>query len=153
MSAYLTKVLRPNERVLFDGRLHWVIYGQAFIWVAIGFIFMVGSFLSSGNASAIGVISLLVGVVALCSLLAAAVRRATTEIAVTDLRVIYKAGWLRRRTMEMNVSKIETVDVVQGLAARVFGFGTVVIRGTGSSFEPLNRVMDPLALRNAILVG
>jgi hypothetical protein len=53
----------------------------------------------------------------------------------------------------MNVSKIETVDVEQGLGARMLGYGTVLIRGTGSGIEPLRKVGDPLAIRNAIVAG
>jgi hypothetical protein len=48
----------------------------------------------------------------------------------------------------MNVSKIETVDVDQGVGARLMGYGTVLIRGTGSGIEPLRRIGDPLATRN-----
>ena len=52
-----------------------------------------------------------------------------------------------------DISKIETVDAEQGTLARMFGYGTVLIRGTSAGFEPLDQVSDPLALRNAILVG
>jgi hypothetical protein len=58
-----------------------------------------------------------------------------------------------RHTVEMNVSKIETVDVEQGLAARIWDYGTVLIRGTGSGFEPLIGVGAPLSIRNAIVAG
>ena len=76
----------------------------------------------------------------------------TTEIVVTDRRILFKEGFLRRRTMEMNMSKVETVDVVQSIPGRIFNYGTILIRGTGSSYEPLSLIGDPLTLRNAILV-
>jgi len=72
---------------------------------------------------------------------------------VTDRRVIFKRGILSRHTVEMNVSKIETVDVEQGLGARMLGYGTVLIRGTGVGLEPLVGVGSPLLIRNAIVVG
>ena len=77
-------------------------------------------------------------------LLGAWIRRRATEIVVTDRRVIFKRGLLGRHTVEMNVSKIETVDVEQGIGGRIWGYGTVLIRGTGSSFEPLVGVGSPL---------
>lgn len=80
-------------------------------------------------------------------------RRVTTEIVVTDKRIIYKRGWIARRTVEMNITKVETVDVRQSVMGRLLGFGTVLIRGTGSSWEPLTWVASPLTLRNAIVVG
>ena len=49
--------------------------------------------------------------------------------------------------------KIETVDVTQSVWGRIFGYGTVVIRGTGGGIEPLRGVAAPIALRNAILLG
>jgi uncharacterized membrane protein YdbT with pleckstrin-like domain len=79
--------------------------------------------------------------------------RVTTEIVVTDKRVIHKVGWIARHTEEINVSKVETVDVTQGVLERVLGSGTVLIRGIGGSWEPLRRVASPLRLRNAIIVG
>jgi membrane protein YdbS with pleckstrin-like domain len=80
-------------------------------------------------------------------------RRATTEIVVTDRRIIHKIGWIVRWTEEMNMTKVETVDVRQGVVGRMFGFGTVLIIGIGSSWEPLAFVGAPLDLRNAIMVG
>jgi uncharacterized membrane protein YdbT with pleckstrin-like domain len=72
---------------------------------------------------------------------------------VTDRRVIFKRGLLSRHTVEMNVGKIETVDVEQGLAGRIWGYGTLLIRGTGAGFEPLVGVGSPLRIRNAIVAG
>jgi uncharacterized membrane protein YdbT with pleckstrin-like domain len=80
-------------------------------------------------------------------------RRVTTEIVVTDKRIIHKVGWIARRTEEMNMTKVETVDVRQGIVGRIFGFGTVLIIGIGASWEPLVFMASPLELRNAIMVG
>ncbi len=79
--------------------------------------------------------------------------RVTTEIVVTDKRIIHKVGWIARRTEEINITKVETVDVAQGIVGRIFDFGTVLIKGIGGSWEPLRRVASPLQLRNAIIVG
>src|SRR5208337_2390526 len=79
--------------------------------------------------------------------------RVTTEIVVTDRRIIHKVRWLARRTEEMNMGKVETVDVSQSVIGRILGYGKVLIRGTGGSWEPLMFVASPLELRNAILVG
>ena len=94
-----------------------------------------------------------VAVVGLLLVLAAWIQRHATEIVVTDRRVIFKRGLLTRHTVEMNVTKIETVDVEQGLGGRIWGYGTVLIRGTGVGIEPLVRVGAPLSIRNAIIVG
>ena len=94
-----------------------------------------------------------VGVLGLMVLLAAWIRRWATEIVVTDRRVILNHGLLSRRTMEMNMSKIEMVDVRQSLWGRIWGYGTVKIHGTGVDIEALKGIGSPLAIRNAIVVG
>ena len=76
---------------------------------------------------------------ALLLLLGAWIRRRATEIVVTDRRVIFKRGLISRHTVEMNVSKIETVDVEQGLAGRIWDYGTVLIRGTGLGLRAARR--------------
>jgi membrane protein YdbS with pleckstrin-like domain len=153
--AYYTKVLQPDERVLVVGRLHWSIYSRALTVLVLGIALLAGSSrlidpdwqrYAEIAAAAIGLFGLLL-------LLAAWVRRRATEIVVTDRRVIFKRGVLSRHTVEMNVSKIETVDVEQGLAGRIWDYGTLLIRGTGAGFEPLAGVGSPIALRNAIVVG
>jgi uncharacterized membrane protein YdbT with pleckstrin-like domain len=95
--------------------------------------------------------ALLLLVIWVLGMLAAFIRRWTTENVITDRRIIYKTGLISRRSVEMNMNKVETVDVVQSILARIFNYGTVLIRGVGSSYEPLRQVADPLPLRNAIL--
>src|ERR1700732_2933486 len=80
-------------------------------------------------------------------------RRWTTEIAVTDCRVILKRGFIRRATMEMNLAKVESIDVDQTLSGRIFNYGNVTIRGTGSSFEILRTIDAPLKLRSTVTAG
>ena len=73
-----------------------------------------------------------------------------TELAVTDRRVIFKTGFVRRRTVEMNMDKVETVDVDQSILGRILGYGTIHVLGTGSGIEHLRQVAHPLELRSAI---
>src|SRR5260221_8467937 len=79
--------------------------------------------------------------------------RWTTELAITDRRVIFKTGLFRRHTMEMNVSKVESVDVDQSVFGRILGFGTVTIRGTGGGIEPMRNIADPITFRNHVTAG
>ncbi len=145
--AYYTKVLQPDEKVLVVGRLHWSIYLRGVVRAGVAIAVAGGSFwlpapTRTGSAThCLPPVS--VGLFGLLLLLGAWIRRRATEIVVTDRRVIFKRGLLARHTVEMNVSKIETVDVEQGLAGRIWGYGTLMIRGTGSGFEPLVGVGSP----------
>ena len=82
--------------------------------------------------------------------LTADLTRLGDELAVTDRRVIYKSGLLARHTLEMNRSKVESVDVDQSILGRIFGFGTIIVRGTGGSLEPIRMISDPLTFRSHI---
>lgn len=153
--AYYTQVLQPDETVKVIGRLHWSIYLRAIAVLVIACALLFGTaWLPDPEWQRyVQIASLVVGVLGILLILGAWIRRRSTEIVVTDRRVIYKRGLVSRHTVEMNVSKIETVDVVQGLSGRIWDYGTLVIRGTGSGFEPLVGVGSPLLIRNAIIVG
>jgi uncharacterized membrane protein YdbT with pleckstrin-like domain len=73
-----------------------------------------------------------------------------TEIAVTNRRVIYKKGFIRRQTNEMNMDKVESVRIDQSVLGRMLGYGTVTILGTGEGFETLRTIASPVELRNSI---
>lgn len=95
----------------------------------------------------LGVVLLPVFGIGLIVLLVAWINYRTTEFAVTDRRIIAKTGFVSRRTVEMFLDKVETLNIDQSIAARIFDFGTVTIRGTGATSEPIRSISDPLALR------
>ena len=153
---YYTKVLRPDETLHMLGRLHWLIFLPGALLLLLGLalgITAMNQTLDSAPYYICAASALLFIFWGIVSLLRAVILRATTEIAVTDRRVIFKRGLIRRTTVEMNTSKIETVDVIQGILGRMFDYGTVIIRGTGSGIEPLRHIAHPLELRNSIVVG
>ena len=153
MASYVSKVLQPNETVRYDGTLHWIIYLPGIVLLAIGIAGLIGVQTLTHDARSYWIFSIIVYVVlalAALQLFSAWLRQWSTEIAVTDRRVIYKTGLVSRRTVEMNMDKVESVDVAQGIWGRILNYGTVLIRGTGASLEPLSRIATPLALRNAI---
>lgn len=71
----------------------------------------------------------------------------TSEYAITTKRVIIKVGLISRRTLEMNLSKVESVNVNQGLLGRIIGYGTIIIIGTGGTREAFTYVSDPMKFR------
>ena len=74
----------------------------------------------------------------------------STEIIVTSRRVIYKTGFISRSTVEMNLDKVESVLVRQGLIGRMLDYGTVIIRGVGAGLEPVSNVAAPLSLHRHV---
>ena len=78
------------------------------------------------------------------------VARATSEFAVTNRRVIIKVGLVSRRTVELNLEKVESIGVEQTILGRILGYGTIVVVGTGGTKEPFLRIADPMGFRRAV---
>ena len=153
---YVRRVLLPGETIVYATRLHWVIYIHT-ILLLIACIILAGAAVSTsdnqGISLALGIAAVIFLLLALSAGLRAFIRRVTTELAVTDHRVIYKSGLLSRHTIEMNRDKVESVDVDQTLLGRIFGYGTIIVRGTGGSLEPIRSIGDPLTFRSYITAG
>jgi uncharacterized membrane protein YdbT with pleckstrin-like domain len=88
--------------------------------------------------------------VALYNTVTAWFHRWTTETDVTNLRVVHKTGFISRKTFEMSLDKIESVDVTQTILGRMFDYGDVMVRGVGEGEEEIKTIASPLAFRNSI---
>jgi uncharacterized membrane protein YdbT with pleckstrin-like domain len=151
---YVRRVLQPGETVTHVTRLHWMIFVPAILWFTAAIVLLIAALTLDGDlriggealAAFAAIFGLVAGVPAL-------IRRTTTELAVTDRRVIYKSGILARHTLEMNRSKVESVDVDQSVLGRILDFGTITVRGTGGSLEPIRMIGDPLTFRSHITAG
>src|SRR3954447_192158 len=109
--SYIAKILQPGERVVHVGRLHWVMYLPSIVLLCIGLaVFIIPT---TENRSPIYVISALLVLSGAVSAFLAWFKQFTTEIAVTDRRIIYKTGFISRETAEMNMHRVETVAVEQ----------------------------------------
>lgn len=151
MASYVSEVLQPGETVRYDGTLHWVIFLPGFILAVFGLVALLAiTGMEGGGRSVLRTAAFVALGLGVLHLLSAWIKQWTTEIAITNRRVIYKTGLITRRTIEMNMDKIESVDVTQDIFGRLLNYGTVLIRGTGASLEPLSTIATPLALRNAI---
>ncbi len=150
--SYVKRVLQPGEEVRHISSIHWIVYwpGVAVAVLAIAvFWFADGRYLPrvwQYSAYALGLVAAFLLIRELYQWL-------ITEIAVTNRRVIYKKGLVRLHTNEMNMDKVESVQVNQSVLGRMFDFGTVRILGTGEGFEALNTVAAPIALRNSIVTA
>ena len=78
-------------------------------------------------------------------------RYKTTELAFTNKRVIAKFGFISRQTIELNVHKVESVQVMQGMLGRLFNYGTLVISGAGAPQAPNPGISEPMAFRRAFM--
>jgi uncharacterized membrane protein YdbT with pleckstrin-like domain len=146
---YIERILQPGEKLLYSGTIHWVIYAPAMILslIAVALLTLVQPG-PTGTSWMIG--SIVFWLAAGVTFFSAWFKRWTTEIDVTDRRVVYKRGFIKRHTIEMNMDKVESVDVDQTIMGRILNYGDVTIRGTGEGWEPLHNIGSPLDIRNHI---
>jgi uncharacterized membrane protein YdbT with pleckstrin-like domain len=151
--SYVNSILQPGERILVLGKLHWIIYSNAafvFLLALVAYIFAASIQLDSGIAILLTWTGHVLMVIAVVKALADWFRQWIIEIAVTDRRIIYKRGFINRVTAEMNMDKVESVDVTQSILGRLLDYGSIHVRGTGEGIEHLHQIAHPLDLRNCI---
>lgn len=156
--GYIDKTLVPGEHVVYETRLHWfVMLGHLFLGlVLIGAgIFMAvyadeHQEMTTGSLHALYWGALAAAVIGIAVLIAGSIRRNATEMAVTNRRVLIKTGLASRRTIEMLLNKVETIEVEEPGLGRMFGYGSIVIVGTGGTSEPFHKMAHPIEFRNRV---
>ena len=142
MGSYIDSNLVRGERVLYEAHYHWS------VWIApvVVIIFGLLACMPDGDDHALGIFLTTIGFM---YLIATCLKVATDEFAVTTQRLIIKTGVIRRTTLELNLRKVETVSVSQGLLDRIFGGGTLECRGTGSTLSKISNIEEPYEFRKA----
>ncbi len=147
---YVKALLATDETIRFETRRHWLVYCYAIIMLAL----LVASLALPQNLQGEKfIIALFLVPLASVAALFGWIRRSATVIAVTNHRLICKNGLVARHTVEMNLDKIESVDVDQTIFGRIFGFGTITIRGVGTTIDPIRGIADPIGLRQAVFAA
>ncbi|HKV61075.1 MAG TPA: PH domain-containing protein [Candidatus Acidoferrum sp.] len=158
--SYVEKHLIPGETVQFQTKLHWIVMlghvAIAAVFELLAITFLITSFSSSVGAKGMpsrgavyfgAFLCLLVGAVLFCIGL---LKRNATEMAVTNKRVIAKTGVANRRSIEILLSRIESVVVDEPAMGRILGYGTVIVRGTGGTPEIFEKIYHPLDFREQV---
>ena len=147
--SYVQRVLQPGEQVRHVSSIHWIVYWPGILVALLAVVaywfsetrFLTGMWRYAAYALAL---------VAVALLIQQWFQRWITEIAVTNRRVIYKRGLVQRQTNEMNMDKVESVQIDQSILARMLDYGDVTILGTGEGFETLRTIASPIELRNSV---
>jgi len=151
--SYVKHVLLPDEQVRYVTDIHWIVYLPGAAVLAFALVAWIVSLGAQSMAVLWLLLAAMLGVLGLLMTAGAWLRRWTTEIAVTSKRIIYKRGFVRRRTIEMNIDKVESVDVTQSVLGRLLDFGTITVRGVGTGIEPLANIESPIEFRNHVTAG
>jgi uncharacterized membrane protein YdbT with pleckstrin-like domain len=144
--SYVESNLIPGEQVLYKTGLHWIVFVGPVVFAVIFGLFGL-PFLFTQDTAAVGLLFL---VFAGFLVLLGYFSQKATEMAVTNKRIVIKTGLVKRRTLELLLSKVESIGVEEGLLGRLLGYGSVVVHGTGGTPEPFKNVSRPLEFRRQV---
>ena len=158
--SYIDANLVPGEKVVYQTRLHWIVMLGHFLFACFilglpGAILFYYARKEEGQAAAQNQHLLLGGagvllVSAVVVIVAGLIRRNATEMAVTTRRVVIKTGLASRKTIEMLLNKVESIEVSETAGGRMLGYGTIVVIGTGGTSEPFHKIAHPLEFRSQV---
>jgi uncharacterized membrane protein YdbT with pleckstrin-like domain len=141
--SYVAQSLGEGEVVRHVAHKHWVIFVAPVFQLLVALVLVWLGWLMR-------ILGLIVLVFGTLHLLGAWLNRITTELAVTNRKVIGKWGLISRRTIEQRLEKIDSIEVEQTILGRILGYGTVEVRGSGVTMTPLRLIANPLIFRRRV---
>ena len=148
-NTYIKDTLTPGEQVQYHAKVHPALY----VAMIPAFLLLEAVFAWALLGQGLGERFPISWLLFLCPLLVFAqswLEINTTELALTNRRVISKTGVISQQTSELQVDQIESVEVKQGLFGRILNYGTVTVKGTGGGAAPAPGIVDPLKFRKAV---
>lgn len=128
--GYIEKnVLQNDEKIIAQAELHKLKLVLAWIWGILGFWII---FIPTIQA------------------IKESIRFKTTEMYITDKKVVEKYGWLNTHCDEMNLEKIENITTSQNFWGKIFGYGNVIIQGTNRNNINFTSIKNPEEIRRLI---
>lgn len=136
---YTKSSLGPEEKVLYCGQLHWKIFIWPLILILIGIIWTLINFQYGA----------IFFIVALTSFFIAIIKKSSSEYAVTDRKVVVKQGFITRQTLELKLTKIDSLSVSQGLLDRILNCGDINIT-VAVEKQKIRDLRDPIRFKKAV---
>lgn len=159
--SYVQKMLMPDERIIYIGTLHWIVFVPGLIFTFVGGLVgffsydIVSHFVGPASAAmfsrGVGLIALVIAVAGFAMLLGAVVRQSATELAITNRRLIAKYGFISRSTFELMINRVTGANFDQSIAGRMFGYGTILVHGAGGDVSPFDVVSNPQLFQRALM--
>lgn len=145
--AYVQSTLMPGETVVYEAKVHWAVYLKPALVALVGAMIMYRQPAADGG--------MLFGTIFLAAAAVLAVQamiaQATTEMVITNRRVVAKFGFLRRETYEPQLSQLEGAYLDQSVLGRLLDYGDIRVKGTGGGGSPVPFIADPIRFRNTLL--
>jgi len=159
--TYLSKMLLPDERIVYIATLHWVIFIPGMCLTALGGFIgfysyaLIGFIMGQSMAQVFGRVlagaAFILALVGLGLLIGALVRQSSTELAITNRRLIAKYGFISRSTFEIMINRVTGANFDQTIMGRLLGFGTILVHGAGGDISPFDVVTNPQLFQRALM--
>lgn len=153
MGNYVNSHLTKQEHVVFEAHYHWCIWILpiiGFVSFSIPLLLIIGftiNYASSDGVDDIIILPCLIFLIGLWILIYTYIKTTTDEFAISNQRLIIKTGVISISTLELNLTKVETITVSQGIFGRIFNCGQIAIKGTGATICNLICINTPYDFR------
>ena len=148
MGKYINSNLAPNEFLIDETRFHWTILIQPILFITLTMIFGILLYDNIGIfALYLGCGLLIIGILLFLSCLK---KYLGTEMALTNYRLVIKTGFISREALDISLKQVEGVQIKQTVMGRIFNYGSLQIRGTGSGKISYSKVTDPYSFQKSI---
>ena len=143
MTSYVEKNLLKGEKVLYTTHRHWIVYAWPVAWVIVTLLIL-KDYQYMGNIAIFPLI--LVAITGIDS----TIDYLFSEIALTNMRILIKLGFISRSAMETGIQNISSIRIEQSILGRVLDYGTVIINDVGSTHTPFKRIANPYGFHRAV---
>lgn len=161
MSRYIERYMQSDEQILYVAQLHWIIYRHGILLAPIGALLgqygtpllrsVFGNMAADMLATPMKFFALAVVLAGVLHLVFSYIRQTSTELVITNQRVIAKYGFIATTTFELMLTKVEGANIDQTVMGRLLGYGTVMVRGTGGGISPIDHVANPAGFHAALM--
>lgn len=142
MTEVVANNMNDQNRVYFT-RLHWII----FFWPIISLCLACALYMSIAQLREV---SLFIALFAMSWIIMTWITFHFSSITIKRKQVILRTGLLVRKTVDIPLSKIETIDIRQSILGSIFRYGALIITGTGGTKHLINYINKPLTCRRYI---
>lgn len=143
MGRYIDENLAKDEKLIYETKLHWIIFAWSVFWLFIGLVSLAGGPATHGASVGFFLLGIVLGLVNFQN-------RRSSEFALTDKRILIKVGVFSIKTLETQLNKISNISVNQGILGRILGYGSLLIASTGGVKETYTRIENPIEFKKKI---
>ena len=132
---YPQRLLNAHEDVAVDLHPHWWYYSKPVLsllaGIAAGILTLTSTDVGTTQRTVLAVVSLGLLIGSVVWLVVRYLKWATTHFVITTDRLIFRAGIIAKRGVEIPLERVNTVHFSQGIAERILGTGDLIIESGG----------------------